>query len=94
MPSAKWNGQIIAETDQFELVEGNIYFPRNSLKDQYFKPSAHSTVCGWKGTASYFDVVVNGKANENAAWYYAEPKDAAKNIKGYVAFWNGVEVSR
>lgn len=94
MPSAKWNGQIIAETDRFETVEGNIYFPRHSLKDAFFKPSSHTTVCPWKGTASYFDVVVNGKVNENAAWYYADPKDAASNIKGHVAFWNGVEVSR
>ncbi|MDZ4097627.1 MAG: DUF427 domain-containing protein [Methylophilaceae bacterium] len=94
MPSAKWNGQVIAETTQFEIVDGNIYFPRDSLKESFFKPSSHHTVCSWKGTASYFDVVVDGKVNENAAWYYAEPKDAAKNIKGYVAFWKGVEVSR
>lgn len=94
MPNAKWNGQVIAETNQFETVDGNIYFPRSSLKDQFFKPSAHATVCAWKGTASYFDVVVDGKVNENAAWYYADPKDAAKNIKGYVAFWKDVEVSR
>jgi len=94
MPSAKWNGQVIAETTKFETVDGNIYFPRDSLKESFFKPSSHNTVCSWKGTASYFDVVVDGKVNENAAWYYAEPKDAAKNIKGYVAFWKGVEVSR
>ncbi len=94
MPSAKWNGQVIAETTKFETVDGNIYFPRDSLKESFFKPSSHKTVCSWKGTASYFDVVVDGKVNENAAWYYAEPKDAAKNIKGYVAFWKGVEVSR
>lgn len=94
MPSAKWNDQVIAETNQFETVEGNIYFPRNSLKDEFFKPSNHETVCPWKGTASYFDVVVDGKVNQNAAWYYANPKDAAKNIKGHVAFWKGVEVSR
>ncbi|PKO25633.1 MAG: hypothetical protein CVU35_03135 [Betaproteobacteria bacterium HGW-Betaproteobacteria-8] len=94
MPSAKWNGQVIAETDQFETVDGNIYFPRSSLKDEFFKPSSHTTVCPWKGTASYFDVVVNGKVNESAAWYYADPKEAANKIKGYVAFWKGVEVSR
>lgn len=94
MPSAKWNGQIIAETDSFETVEGNIYFPPDSLKNEFFKPSNHTSVCPWKGIASYFDVVVDGKVNENAAWYYADPKDAANNIKGYVAFWNGVEVSR
>jgi uncharacterized protein (DUF427 family) len=94
MPSAKWNGQVIAESDQFETVDGNIYFPRNSLKDAFFKANSHQTVCSWKGTASYFDVVVDGKVNENAAWYYADPKEAAKNIKGYVAFWKGVEISR
>jgi uncharacterized protein (DUF427 family) len=94
MPSAKWNGQVIAQSDQFETVEGNIYFPRDSLKDEFFKSSTHTTVCPWKGTASYFDLMVDGKVNENAAWYYPEPKDAARNIKGYVAFWKGVEVSQ
>lgn len=94
MPSAKWNGRVIAESDPFETVDGNIYFPRSALKDEFFKPSSHTTVCSWKGTASYFDIVVDGKVNENAAWYYPDPKDAANNIKGYVAFWKGVEVSR
>lgn len=94
MPSARWNGQVIAETEQFETVEGNIYFPRGSLKDVFFKPSSHATVCPWKGIASYFDIVVDGKVNENAAWYYADPKEAAHNIKDHVAFWKGVEVSR
>lgn len=94
MPSAKWNDQIIAETEQFETVEGNIYFPPDSLKNEFFKPSSHTTVCPWKGIASYFDLLVDGKMNGNAAWYYADPKDAARNIKGYVAFWKGVEVSQ
>lgn len=94
MPSAKWNGQVIAETEQFETVEGNIYFPPDSLKNEFFKRSSHTSVCPWKGIASYFDLVVDGKVNENAAWYYPEPKDAARNIKGYVAFWKGVEVSQ
>lgn len=94
MPSAKWNGQVIAETEQFETVEGNIYFPPDSLKNEFFKSSSHTSVCPWKGIASYFDLVVDGKVNENAAWYYPEPKDAARNIKGYVAFWKGVEVSQ
>lgn len=94
MPSAKWNGQVIAETGPFETVEGNIYFPPDSLKIAFFKPSSHTTVCPWKGTASYFDVIVDGKVNENAAWYYPDPKDAARNIKGFVAFWKGVEVSQ
>jgi uncharacterized protein (DUF427 family) len=93
MANATWNGQIIAESDDFELVEGNVYFPRTALNAEFFKASTHSTVCGWKGTASYFDVIVDGKVNANAAWYYAEPKTAASNIAGYVAFWKGVEVS-
>lgn len=94
MAQAIWNGQVIAQSDSFELVEGNIYFPRAALKAEFFQDSAHATVCSWKGTASYFDVVVNGKVNANAAWYYATPKDAASNIAGYVAFWKGVEVTQ
>lgn len=94
MANAKWNGQVIAESDHFELVEGNVYFPRSALKPEYFKASAHTSICPWKGVASYFDVVVDGKTNENAAWYYASPKDAAKNITGHIAFWKGVEVSK
>jgi uncharacterized protein (DUF427 family) len=94
MANAKWNGKIIAESDKYELVEGNVYFPRGSIKSEFFKESTHTTVCPWKGLASYFDIVVDGKTNENAAWYYAEPKDAAKNITNFVAFWKGVEVSK
>ena len=94
MPTAKWNGQIIAQGDIFETVEGNVYFPRSALKSEFFRDSSHSTVCPWKGTASYFDVVVDGKVNQNAAWYYANPKEAAANIKDHVAFWKGVEVSK
>lgn len=93
MPTAKWNGQTVAETSTFETVEGNVYFPRSAIKPEFFKESSHSSVCPWKGTASYFDVVVDGKVNQNAAWYYPEPKQAAANIKGYVAFWKGVEVT-
>ncbi len=92
MPSAKWNGQVIAESTQYETVDGNIYFPRSALNLKFFKENTHTTVCSWKGTASYFDVIVDGKTNANAAWYYPTPKDAAKNITGYVAFWKGVEV--
>lgn len=94
MANAKWNGKIIAESDKFELVEGNVYFPRASIKPEFFQESMHTTVCPWKGLASYFDIVVDGKTNGNAAWYYAEPKDAAKNITNFVAFWKGVEVSK
>lgn len=93
MPTAKWNGKTIAETTKFETVEGNVYFPRDALKPEFFQESSHHTVCSWKGTASYFDIVVDGKMNQNAAWYYPDPKQAAANIKGYVAFWKGVEIT-
>lgn len=89
---ATWNGTVIAESDDTVVVEGNQYFPAESVKWEYFQPSETHTVCGWKGTASYYDVVVDGKTNSDAAWYYPETKDAAKEIEGYVAFWKGVEV--
>lgn len=94
MPTAKWNGQVIAQSEEYETVEGNVYFPRGALRPEYFRDSSHTTVCPWKGTASYFDVVVDGKVNQNAAWYYASPKEAAANIKDHVAFWRGVEVQK
>lgn len=94
MAKAVWNGKVIATSDTFELVEGNIYFPPKALNNEYFKESSHTTICSWKGTANYFDVVVDGKVNANAAWYYAKPKDAAKNIAGFVAFWKGIEVTK
>ena len=94
MPTAIWNGKVIAECEQFETVEGNVYFPRIALKPEFFHENSHTTICPWKGTASYFDVMVDGKVNQNAAWYYPTPKEAASNIKGYVAFWKGVEVSK
>jgi len=84
---------ILAESDQTEVVDGNHYFPPDSLNQEFFRLSDATTVCGWKGTANYYDVVVEEKVNEQAAWYYADPKQAAENIKGYVAFWKGVEVS-
>lgn len=90
---AIWNGAVLAESDATVVVEGNQYFPADSIKTEYFQPSQTHTVCGWKGTASYYDVVVNGETNSDAAWYYPETKDAAKEIEGYVAFWKGVEVS-
>ncbi|MCA8918681.1 MAG: DUF427 domain-containing protein [Planctomycetes bacterium] len=92
MPKAIWNNKIIAESDDTIVVEGNHYFPPDSIKSEHFKGSAHSSHCPWKGDASYYHVEVDGEVNENAAWYYAEPKDAAGKIKGYVAFWNGVKV--
>ena len=94
MAKATWNGAVIAESDKFEVVEGNVYFPPDSLKREFFQDSATTTVCGWKGTASYFDVVVAGKTNKDAAWVYRTPKDAAKEITGYVAFWRGVTVDK
>ena len=94
MPKATWNKAVLAESAKFETVEGNVYFPPDSIHRQHFQESATHTVCPWKGTASYFNVVVEGKVNQDAAWYYAEPKPAAKNIAGYVAFWHGVEVEK
>lgn len=90
---ASWNGTVIAESNSTEVVEGNQYFPADSINREFFKPSATTSVCPWKGTASYYTVDVNGKQNADAAWYYPTPKDAAKNITGYVAFWKGVEVT-
>ena len=92
MATARFNNTIIAESDTFEVVEGNVYFPPASLKMEFFRPSQTTTVCCWKGTASYYSVVVDGKESTDAAWVYRDPKEAAKNISGYVAFWKGVEV--
>ena len=94
MPKAKWNGVVISETDNYEIVENNIYFPPESIKKEYFKESDTHSVCPWKGIANYYTIVVNGKLNKDAAWYYPEAKDAAKNIEGYVAFWRGVEIEK
>lgn len=94
MPQAIWNGKVIAETDSFETVEGNIYFPPGSIRPEYFTPSSTTTVCPWKGTAHYYNVVVDGVENRDAAWYYPDPKPAAANIKDHVAFWRRVEVRR
>jgi uncharacterized protein (DUF427 family) len=92
MAQAIWNGQVIAESENTEVVEGNHYFPPDSINRDFVSPSDTTTVCGWKGTANYYDVVVEGQTNAGSAWYYAEPKPEAANIKGYVAFWKGVEV--
>ncbi|MFS8855572.1 DUF427 domain-containing protein [Synechococcus sp. H55.7] len=92
MPRAIWNGVVVAETDRYETVEGNIYFPPESLRREYFQPSPTHTTCPWKGQASYYTLVVNGQENKDAAWYYPDPKPAAANIRGYVAFWKGVKV--
>ena len=92
MVKAVWKGKIIAESNRTEMVEGNHYFPPDSINKGLLRKSSHHTICPWKGKASYYDAVVDNETNENAAWYYPEPKEAAKNIKGYVAFWNGVEI--
>ncbi len=84
---------VIAESDATVQLEGNSYFPADSVNNGYLKSSQHQTVCPWKGTASYYDIVVDGETNKDAAWYYPEPKDAAKEIKGMVAFWKGVEIT-
>lgn len=94
MARAIWNGAVIAESDQVEMVEGNVYFPPHTVKREYLQQSQTHTVCGWKGTASYYDLVVDGKANADAAWYYPDPMAAATNIRDHVAFWKGVEVER
>ena len=89
---AIWNGKVLAESDNTEIVEGNHYFPPESLHQEYFQPSDKHTACPWKGLASYYTVVVDGKVNQDAAWYYPDPKPAARQIKDRVAFWRGVEV--
>ncbi len=94
MAKAIWNGAVLAESDAFEIVEGNVYFPPQALKREYFRPSDKHTTCGWKGVASYYHVEVNGEINQDAAWFYPATKDAAKNIEGYVSFWRGVQVSQ
>jgi len=94
MVRANWNGKILAESDRTIIVEGNHYFPPDSLNQEYFRLSDHHTQCGWKGTASYYDIEVDGKTNRNAAWYYPTPQPAANQIAGYIAFWHGVEVSQ
>lgn len=96
MPKAVWNGAVLAEAplEDCESVEGNTYFPPDAIRRQYVRESDNHTICPWKGTASYYDVVVNDQVNKDAAWYYPEPKAAAKNITGYVAFWRGVKVEQ
>ncbi len=92
MPRAVWNDVVIAQSERFETVEGNIYFPPESLDMQYFRPSDNRSICPWKGEASYYDIVVGGQVNRDGAWYYPAPKPAATNIAGHVAFWKGVQV--
>ena len=89
---AIWRDAVLAESDDTITIEGNHYFPPETIKKEYFQDSDTHTVCSWKGVASYYNVVVSGEANQDAAWFYPDPKDAAKEIKNYVAFWKGVQV--
>lgn len=92
MPKAIWNGSVIAESDACQVVEGNPYFPPDSVDRRFLQQSETHTTCPWKGLASYYDVVVDGKVNRDAAWYYPNPKEAARQIANYVAFWRGIDV--
>lgn len=91
---AVWNNQLIAESDNTIVVENNHYFPADAVSTDFLKPSSIHTICPWKGVASYYNLVVDGKENPDAAWFYPNPKPAAENIKGYIAFWKGVSVSK
>ena len=92
MARATWEGIVLAESDDIVIVEGNKYFPSSAVRLEYFKPSGETSICPWKGTASYYDIEVNGKRNHAAAWYYPNPNPAASQIRGRVAFWRGVQV--
>ncbi len=92
MPKATWGGKVIADSDHCVVVEGNQYFPPDAVKKEFLRESKHTSVCSWKGAAHYYHVVVDGAQNENAAWYYPDPKPAAAQIKGRIAFWRGVKV--
>ena len=92
MVTARWNGETLAESDDTIVVEGNHYFPRDSIVAEYFFENPRHTTCPWKGEASYFDIIVGGQTNPGAAWYYPSPKPAAADIEGRVAFWRGVAV--
>jgi len=90
---AVWNGKTIAESNDTVVVEGNHYFPAEALNREFIQESNTHTTCAWKGVASYYSLIVDGKENRDAVWYYSEPSEKAKNIKGRVAFWKGVEIS-
>jgi len=94
MAKAVWQGQVLAESDKFEIVEGNVYFPPESIDRRFFKSSPTTTTCSWKGEAHYFSLAVDGAENKDAAWFYPAPKAAAAQIKDHVAFWRGVTVER
>lgn len=92
MPRAIWQGRVIAESDNCEIVEGNVYFPAESVRRAFLEPSPTTTVCGWKGTARYYSIAVGGARNPDAAWFYPDPKPEAARIRGRVAFWRGVVI--
>ncbi len=94
MARATWNGAVLAESAKFEMVEGNVYFPPESVNREFFKESSTHTTCPWKGVASYYTIAVDGQENSDGAWFYPEPKSAAKQIKDHVAFWRGVTVEK
>jgi uncharacterized protein (DUF427 family) len=94
MAKAIWNGKVIAESDQVETVEGNLYFPDASVNREYLRPSSTTSTCPWKGQARYYTLVVDGQENQDAAWYYPDPKPAAKHVKNHMAFWRGVEIEK
>jgi uncharacterized protein (DUF427 family) len=94
MAKAVWNGQTLAESETFETVEGNIYFPEDSVKREFLKASSTTSSCPWKGQARYYTILVDGQENPDAAWYYPDPKPAARNVKHHIAFWRGVEVTK
>jgi uncharacterized protein (DUF427 family) len=91
---AIWNGKILAESERYESVEGNVYFPPQSVRREFLRESSTRTVCPWKGVAHYYSVEVDGKSNPDAAWYYPEPKAAASKIRDHVAFWRGVTIEK
>ena len=94
MVKAVWNGKVLAKSDRTIVIEGNHYFPPETIRTEFFQESSTHTICPWKGTASYYDIRVEGLTNKDAAWYYPQPKDAAKEIEGYIAFWRGVRIGR
>lgn len=94
MARATWNGVVLAESEDGIVVEGNYYFPRESVNMEFFRPSQTHTTCHWKGLASYYDIAVAGQTNKDAAWYYPDPSEAAKLIMDHIAFWRGVKVER
>jgi uncharacterized protein (DUF427 family) len=94
MAKAVWNGVTLAESEKIQVVEDNVYFPETSVKREYLRPSSTTSTCPWKGQARYYSLLVDGQENQDAAWYYPDPKPAARKIKGHIAFWRGVEVEK